>query len=130
MTGPGIRPRRRASGAAGVAGACVFLAAVWLALASFPLFIHETGRYEAYWNDAVIGAAIAAVALVRAAKPADTDPLYRVNVVLGLWLVVAPFVWGYASATSRTTWNDIGVGLIVIGLSLVRSPSADDCGAG
>lgn len=42
-----------------------------------------------------------------------------VNVVLGLWLVAAPFALGYDDATTSTI-NSIIVGLVVAGLALLR----------
>jgi hypothetical protein len=41
-----------------------------------------------------------------------------VNLPIGLWVAVAPWILGSASAASR--WNDVAVGLIVIALCLRR----------
>jgi hypothetical protein len=114
-------PVRHRSGFASTAGAVTFVAAVWLIMSSYPLYYYDTGSYEAYWNDAVIGAAIAAVSLARAAKPTTTRPLGWVNVVLGGWVLVAPFAWGYhdAPGAAWTVRNDIVVGAIVTVLSLL-----------
>jgi hypothetical protein len=102
-------------GRAGPTGALTFLAAVWLAMASFPFYF----RYEALWNDVVMGAAIAAVSLARVAKPTGTRSLGLVNVVLGGWLLATPFAWGYNTVTGAgpVVWNDVIVGLVVVLLS-------------
>jgi hypothetical protein len=105
----------RVSRLTGPTAALTFLAAVWLAMASFPLYF----TYEAQWNDVVMGAAIAAVSLARIAKPVETRSLGWVNIVLGMWLLVAPFVWTYGSMTGSApaVGNDIAVGLFVVLLS-------------
>ena len=36
------------------------------------------------------------------------------NVVLGVWLIIAPFLLGY-SAETTALWNDIIVGLFIVG---------------
>jgi hypothetical protein len=109
---------------AGPTGALTFLAAVWLAMSSFPFYF----MYAALWNDVVMGAAIAAVSLARVTKPVETRSLGWVNVVLGAWLVVAPFAWGYSAVPGapRAVWNDVAVGLMVACLSgLGLLPAAD-----
>jgi SPW repeat len=117
----------RPAGWAGPTGALTFLAAVWLAMASFPLYF----RYDALWNDVVIAAAIAAVSLARVAKPVETRSLGWVNIVLGASLMVAPFAWGYGDATgaARAVWNDVIVGLVVVllfGIGLLRAAGGPD----
>jgi hypothetical protein len=99
----------------GTTGALTFLAAVWLASASFPFYF----LYEAQWNDVVMGAAIAAASLARVAKPVETRPLGWVNVILGTWLLVVPFAWRYGTVlgSAPAVWNDIAVGLVVVLLS-------------
>jgi hypothetical protein len=49
----------------------------------------------------------------------DTGPdktLDWVNAAVGVWLVVSPFVLGYAAVVAAT-WNDILVGAVVIVLA-------------
>jgi hypothetical protein len=118
-------PGRR--GLAGSTGAPTFVAAVWLAMASYPFYF----LYEALWNDVVIGAAIAAVSLTRVAKPVETRSLGWVNIVLGAWLLVAPFAWGYGNTigAARAAWNDVFVGLVVVllsGIGLLPAASRSD----
>lgn len=37
-----------------------------------------------------------------------------INALLGLWLLVAPFIIGYSGTSGGATWNDAIVGIIVI----------------
>ncbi|MEH1127185.1 SPW repeat protein [Micromonospora sp. CPCC 206061] len=100
----------------------VFLAGVWLVIAPFALDYRATGEgFNGRWNDTVIGVAIALLALVRMIVPLISAQLSLINVVLGGWLIAAPFVLGYNDGTDspRATWNDILVGLLVIVLAMV-----------
>jgi hypothetical protein len=103
------------------------LAGLWLVIAPFVLARETEG--PGYWNDIVIGVAVALVTLVRMAAPFRTAAFGMVNVILGAWLVAAPFVLAYSTAAA--TWNDIIVGCVVMVLALVsvvlgrRGPSGE-----
>lgn len=43
-----------------------------------------------------------------------------VNFILGLWLIIAPFVLQY-KADSVATWNSVIIGIVVAILSIVRA---------
>jgi hypothetical protein len=45
-------------------------------------------------------------------------PLRFINLLFGVWLIAAP--WLLAGASPGATWNDVVVGVLVIGLSLPR----------
>ena len=65
-----------------------------------------------------VGIAVALIALARVIG--RTPMLSAANVVLGIWLIVMPFVLSYGGGTlgTRATWNDIILGIIVIVFSL------------
>lgn len=46
------------------------------------------------------------------------------SIVLGVWLVIAPWVLGYASAAAKT--NDVWTGLAVIAIALVAMFTGGD----
>jgi hypothetical protein len=59
------------------------------------------------------GIAIAALAGMRVRHPTlATKPASWVNLAIGAWLIVAPFVLDYLSAPAA--WNDMVVGLFVL----------------
>lgn len=101
----------------GAASAVTFLAGLWLAIAPFALDYTATGgEFGGYWNDVTIGIVIALLAIVRAVAPRDVPWFSIVNVVLGAWLIAAPWVLAYntgADATAATA-NDMIVGAIVV----------------
>lgn len=44
-----------------------------------------------------------------------------VNVLLGFWVLISPFVLGFAGLTAAM-WNSVAVGIVVVFLALSRSP--------
>ena len=114
-------PAPQARTFAGPAGNLIFLAGVWLVISGFSLFYRDTGVIDAYWNDVVVGIALATVALVGIVKPTGTGSLTLTKIALGGWLVAAPFALSYSEApyASRAFWNDILVGVIVLTLAVV-----------
>jgi hypothetical protein len=79
---------------------------------------------------ALVGVVMIAVASVRVVAPMGTGPVSLINVGLGLWLVVAPFVLGHsATGATQATWNDIIVGLIVVMVAGVSCFTAESRGA-
>ncbi len=100
-------------GQASTASGINLLLGVWLIAAPFILgYAEVTPR----WNDIILGILIGGVALIRMMSPTrSTTWLSWANVLFGVWLIVAPFILGYAS--SVPLWNDIILGVIVTGLS-------------
>jgi hypothetical protein len=117
---PGPAPRRDL---AAPATALVFLAAVWLVVAAVPVDYWGTGRFDVFWNDVVVGLALAAVAMLRLARPA-VPSLSGITFALGGWLVLAPFVLGYGGGTRDVPalWNHVGVGVAVLVLTWLGAP--------
>jgi hypothetical protein len=69
-------------------------------------------------SDFLVGPLIAVVAVCAMAEVIRA--LRYVNVALGLWLVVAP--WVLDGATAASTANDLVIGLVLIALSIPRGP--------
>jgi hypothetical protein len=119
--GPGPRswlaPRRRGGAVPTGISAISVLAGAWLVLAPFALGSSLTGLdAEARMNDVVVGIAIAVIAIVRMVAPYRTAWLGSINVILGAWLVVAPFALGHGGFAR---WNDVIVGVVVVVVALL-----------
>lgn len=95
---------------------------VWLMAA--PAVLGTVGTPAAI-GDRIAGPLIAALAIV--AHWAVTRPLRRVNIVLGLWLVVSPAVLG---TPGRGAVSDVVTGALVAALALVRDPAHERFGGG
>jgi hypothetical protein len=86
---------------------------VWLVLSPWALgFVAET---RPTWNAWILGVIIAVAAI--AALFAFQEWEEWVNAVLGLWLIVSPWVLGYSAMVAAAMWNQVVVGLIVAALA-------------
>lgn len=65
---------------------------------------------SAIWNNVATGAAVAILALLRTSFPRERGWSWA-NVILGVWLIISPFVLGFTSG--RLLWNDIVLGIII-----------------
>lgn len=89
------------------------VAGLWLVIA--PYVLDYAGIDQARTNDLIVGLIVAVLASIRVGTPLRLEGLSWVNFVLGGWLILAPFVLGYASG--RPLWNDVILGIIVLALA-------------
>lgn len=108
------RPGSPQGNAVKVASGLNVVAGLWLIAA--PFLLAYSGITAALWNDILIGATVLILAGTRAAKSDRNTGLSWTNVVLGLWMIAAPFVLTY-TGTAAALWNDIIVGVIVASLA-------------
>jgi len=116
----GYRAVSRPAARIGPAGNLTLLAGVWLVISGISVNYHETGMFDAYWSDVVVGIALGVIALVCLVNPTVTPSLILTRLALGGWLVAAPFVLGYGDV-ARPRWNDIAVGTVVVALAAFGS---------
>ncbi len=69
-----------------------------------------------FWNSVVIGLAVSFFAILRLAMPFRYPEMSWINILLGLWLVVSPFLFGFATI-APALWNSILVGLFLIAMA-------------
>jgi hypothetical protein len=93
---------------------------LWLIVAPFALN-YPTGS-PGVWNDVILGAVVAIVALANSGIRAGW--LSWVNFLLGVWLIVAPFVLTYHSVAGA--WNDVLTGVLVCLFAAWASASITD----
>lgn len=89
------------------------LAGLWLIAA--PFVLNFEGADVAQWNHIIVGAAVALIAVIRASDPAERAGMSWTNVVLGLWMIAAPFVLGYNQVMDAQT-NSIIMGAVIMAL--------------
>ena len=88
------------------------LAGIWLLISPFVLAFH--GHSAAVTNDVVLGIVIGILALVRSFNvSSSTVWLSWVNVILGIWVLISPWVLGFHTF-GRATTNNVVMGIIVI----------------
>lgn len=108
-----MRNNTPAKSSAKMASGLNLLLGLWLIIAPF-IFSYATAAASS--NDLTIGVTIAILALIRVFKVSGTSWASWVNVALGVWLLVAPFVLRYADPAAL--WNDLIVGIAVICLGI------------
>lgn len=74
---------------------------------------------EARWNDLIVGAAIVLFSWIRLVNRSRAGVPSWINVLLGLWLIIAPFALRYVTNGQR--WDSIIVGVIVIAFALTSA---------
>ena len=94
---------------------------IWLIIAPWFL-IYGVG--SAVLEDVVLGAAITAVAVWSLSDAAPAPVPGWMNLVLGTWVLIAPWVLAYAAIARRATTNDVIIGIAVIVFSAVQIAAA------
>lgn len=113
-TSPTLRDQPESS-----SGALNTLLGIWLIISPFVLAAFDH-LGPARVNNVVVGAMVAIVGLVGAESFARSG-LSWLNIFLGIWLIISPFVLGFAGHGSSAMWNNIIVGIAVGLLALIRS---------
>jgi uncharacterized membrane protein HdeD (DUF308 family) len=86
------------------------LAGIWLIISSWLLAFSSV--QAALWDTLLVGIAVLVLAAIRIGVPRATGASW-VNVLLGIWLIVAPFALGFTAA-ARAMNNSIVLGILVI----------------
>ncbi len=100
------------------------LAGLWMLLSPWLLGFSAVGN--AAWNAVIAGLLIAVFAMARIAAPDRAETLSWLSFLLGIWLVVSPFLLDFGDVY-RAMWNGVIVGLLVQVLSAwsaVATPGA------
>jgi hypothetical protein len=94
----------------------VALAGLWEVLS--PFILGYSATMVAMWNAIIAGVVLIILGVWTALneEPGIDKTLDRVNLGVGVWLVVSPFVLGYA-AVAAALWNDLIIGAVVIVLA-------------
>lgn len=79
----------------------------WIVLSTY-LFQLTSAHF---WNDVIVGGAIVVLAGYSATKAIGSPGASGLAAVLGLWLIVTPFV--YAGAGAAAMWSDVLSGIVV-----------------
>lgn len=94
-----------------LASGVTLIAGIWLIIAPFELGF--TSYRDAEWDSIVVGVAVAIVAATRIWGGRDVRCLSWVNVVLGLWIIVSPWVFGNGGVRDILL-SDVIAGIVVV----------------
>jgi hypothetical protein len=93
------------------------LAGVWFFVSPW---IYHAWRMEGAWNSWIVGALIAILSGIRLATPLDTRGLSVINLLLGAWAFVSPWIYGYTMDKPLFV-NSLCVGIVVFVLAAYNS---------
>lgn len=82
----------------------------WLVISPFILAYNSTTDVAA-WNSYILGVAVAAFAIGALAVPRIWEEW--VNLVLGIWLIVSPYLLQYSDVDPVATRNHLIVGFLI-----------------
>lgn len=95
-----------------VASGLNFLAGIWLVISAWVYgTIYSSGSS---WNSIIVGIAIAVFAAIRFFSPRSAVGLSWINALLGIWMIISPWVYGYAAANPARMWNSVIFGIIAM----------------
>ncbi len=91
----------------------IAVAGLWEIVAPFIFGMTATTAF--LWDAIIVGLALVVFGVWAALSNQETTVKYLnwINAVLGLWLIIAPFVLSYSSAATAM-WNDIVIGLVAL----------------
>ena len=97
------------------------LLGVWLVISAWILQFADI--QAALWNAVVFGLVVAAVALSALVRFREWEEW--VDIAIGLWLIVSPWILGFAAlgagvegGSVAATWNFVLVGIATLGMAL------------
>lgn len=85
---------------------------VWLILSPFVLGYAGQGAGMAMWNPIIIGIAVIIFAGAVLMRPQQWEEW--INMVLGVWLILSPFILGFANI-QPALWNHLIFGILIVG---------------
>jgi len=90
------------------------VAGVWLILS--PYILGFAAISAALANSVITGIIIGVLALIRVYTPKTSASLSWINLILGVWLIAAPFILGITSMVA--VWNSVILGIIVAAMAI------------
>ncbi len=104
-----VQPRPNLD-AARTASVLNVIAGIWLIISPFILAFATAAT--PLWNTLIVGVIVLILAGIRASDPRNNIGLSWVNLLLGIWLIISPWVLHYGDLRTAV-WNDVILGIIV-----------------
>jgi SPW repeat len=92
------------------------LLGIWLVVSPW-FYGYATASTDVTWNSVIVGLLIVICAAVRSFAPLRRAALSGVNILLGIWVLLSPWVYGYSADVPRLGTNVV-VGIVVIALAI------------
>lgn len=114
-----MTPQSETTGVAKTAGTISLLAGIWLFVSPW---VYGAYMMSNAWNSWIVGALIAIFAVSRLGSPAAAK-LSWINVLLGAWAFISPWIFGYTIDHGRFV-NSLCVGVIVFFAGVISANAA------
>ena len=80
-------------------------------------WLFDLGSTAAAWNAGIVGVVIVVLSIAAIVRFAQWEEW--INLVLGLWVVVSPWVLGFA-AMATAMWGHVVIGLAIVALAALE----------
>ena len=84
---------------------------VWLFVSPFWMPAYASTTSVAAWNSYILGVLVVIFAWSAIARPQPWEEW--VNLVLGIWLIIAPFVLAFYRGEPGAAWNQVVLGILI-----------------
>jgi hypothetical protein len=91
------------------------LLGVWLIISPLVL-LYSVENLLSLWSSVIAGALIAIFGIWRSRSPREHATLSWINIVLGAWTAISPWVFNLPS--DAPLWNNLIVGIVVVVLAI------------
>jgi hypothetical protein len=98
------------------------LLGLWL-IFSPVVFPFAAGNSASAWNSEIVGALITVLGAARAFAPRQHPGLSWINLALGAWTAMSPWIFGYLLGAQM--WNSLFVGLVIIALAVCSGSATE-----
>ena len=95
-----------------IANGITILAGLWLIISPFVL---NEGSIQVWLNSIVFGVVVAVLATILTFSRFESVELSWVNLILGVWIAISPFI--FRATSSSTSMADLVTGLVIAGLA-------------
>lgn len=89
------------------------LLGIWLIISPWIYGYTAANGVGGVWNSVIVGIIIAVLAAIRFFGAFSQAWMSWINALLGLWMIISPWVYNYTLDTGRM-WNSIIVGILVV----------------
>ena len=119
-----MRPATADSSQVKVASGLTFLAGIWMIISAWVYgAIYMSGNA---WNSIIVGLIIAVLSAIRFFSPRSAVGLSWIIALFGIWLIISPWVYGYARSNTARLWNSVIFGIIVLILGAWSAAATPD----
>lgn len=92
------------------------LFSLWLIVSSFLLGYFGTNMV-AFWDALIVGVVVLVLAWIRESNPARASYLSWINAVLGIWMILSPFILGISAVPGvMVNFIIVGIAFLVFGV--------------